>query len=408
MKPRTNVYVFLFFLISSFCLAQMNTYSKKVALNGVSDQWHKIILPNECFQMVKPDLSDIRIYGITQNDTIEVPYFLSLSKEIRSNTTIPFNLLNSVHDRKGYYYTYELDELETINEIQLNFANINFNWTISLEGSQDQQEWFNILTDYRILSIVNEQTDYSYTNLKFKNSKFPYYRITINTSEKPILKSATILKRAIQDPEYHTYPENKLEIQEENKNTIIHVDLKNKYAVSLLKLAIDNSVDYYRPLTIQYLVDSTKTDKGFHYNYRTLAKRTLSSMEANIINIPSTLTQKFRLIIANNDNQPLEIKEVVTKGYIHTLTARFTKPASYYLVYGKSPDRYPIYDITNIKNNISQNISVLTLGNEQQIAKKGQIVSGPLFKNKVWLWAIITIIIMALGFFTVQMMRKKI
>ncbi|TLP81624.1 DUF3999 family protein [Maribacter sp. ACAM166] len=408
MNLNNSIYILVFVLTSSLSFGQMNTYSKKIELKRATSQWNKVVLPNEVFKYVKPDVTDVRIYGVTATDTIEAPYILNLSKTVDSNTSIPFELLNTVTNSQGYYYTYELPVKETINEIKLNFKNSNFNWLTTLEGSQDQQEWFTVLMDYRILSIVNDQTDYTFTNLKFPDANFKFYRLKISSAEEPILKSAHIFKQAKKAPEYRSYSVNSFETTQEKKNTIIDVNIKNRVPVSLLELTVDDKFDYYRPISIQYLVDSVKTDKGYYYNYRTLATRTLSSLESNSFQLPSTLAQKFRMIISNHDNQPLKISNVQPKGYLYSLTTRFIEPAAYFLVYGKPDANFPNYDIAKTPASLPDDITTLAFGKESDISKKEPETTNPLFENQWWLWAILGIIILFLGYFTIRMMQKKI
>lgn len=408
MNLKNSVYILFFTLVTTICFGQMDTYSKKIELKGITDQWHKIVVPNEVFQYVKSDFADIRIYGISPTDTIEAPYILNLSKAEYGNTSIPFKLLNSVNNSDGYFFTYELPSNETINEIKLNFKNLNYNWLTTLEGSQNQEDWFSILEDYRILSIVNDQTDYTFNDLKFPSAKFKYYRLKIKTSDTPFLQSATVLKQAEKVPEYRSYKVNAFKTKQENKNSIVDIKLKNRVAVSFLELTIDDGFEYYRPITIQYLVDSVKTDKGYYHNYKTLARRTLSSLETNSVQLPSTLAQKFRIIISNHDNQPLNISKIQAKGYLHILKTRFTEPANYFLVYGKTSASYPKYDIVNTKNPIPSISSELRFGNEMDISEKQINTSSPLFENHLWLWILLATIILGLGYFTIQMMQKKI
>lgn len=408
MNLKNSIYVLFFTFTSLLCFSQMDTYSKKIELKGITEQWHKFIVPNEGFQYAKSNLADVRIYGVTTADTIEAPYILTISKAIDNNIPVSFDLLNSVKNSNGYYYTYELPTNETINEIKLNFKNSNYNWLVTLEGSQNQQEWFDILIDYRILSIVNNQTDYTFSDLKFPDAKFKYYRLKINSAIEPVLKSVTVLKKAKKEPEYRSYAVNSFETKQDQKNSIIDIELKNRVPVSFLELTVDANFDYYRPITIQYLVDSVKTDKGYYYNYRTLATRTLSSIETNSFQVPSTLAQKFRVIISNHDNEPLKISNTQLKGYLHIITARFKEPASYFLVYGKTNAYQPNYDITKTIIKLPDNIPSLDFGKVLNISKKVQETSNPLFKNQWWLWTILFIIILLLGYFTIQMMQKKI
>lgn len=408
MNLKNSIYLLIFILSTSLCSGQMDTYSKKTELRGIQEQWHKVIIPNEVFSHIRPDVADVRIYGVTTTDTIEAPYLLHLSKAVDANTSIPFDLLNTADNSQGYYYTYELPVAETISEIKLNFKNTNFNWLVTLEGSQDQQEWFTVLKDYRILSILNDQTNYSYTNLKFLDANFKYYRLNIKSTVRPILKSAHIFKQEKRAANYRSYLISTFKTGQDKKNSIIDITLEQRVPISLLELKVDDAVDYYRPITIQYLVDSVKTDKGYFYNYRTLATRTLSSLETNSIQLPSTLTQKLRVIISNQDNQPLKISNVHTKGYLYSLTARFSTPATYFLVYGKTNANLPNYDISKTTNSIPDDITKLTFGKELDIDKKESKLGNPLFENQWWLWVILSCIILFLGYFTIQMMRKKI
>ena len=408
MKPNNNLFLIFIVLTTSFCFGQMKSYSKKIKLKGIENQWHTIQLPNEVFQNMNSNLTDIRVFGVTAIDTIEAPYIHNTSKAIDANSFISFNLLNTVNNAKGYFYTYDVKEKETINEIKLSIKDTNFNWLITLEGSQNQQEWFTLLDDYRILSIMNDQTDYSFTTLKFSDANFKYFRLLIKSPEKPKLESVKILKKAKKAPQYHDYIVSSFNVFQEEKNTIINVDLKNRAPLNLLELSVDDKIDYYRPITIQYLVDSVKTEKGYHYNYRTMATRTLSSIEKNSFQLPGTMAQKLRIIVSNNDNQPLIFSNIKPKGYIHCLTTRFTMPATYFLVYGKTNDKAPNYDITKTSISIPDNISSLQFGDAIDILKPKIETKKPLFENQWWLWSILGVIILLLGFFTISMMKKEI
>tara|TARA_R110001583_G_scaffold90137_3_gene231701 strand:- start:1562 stop:2788 length:1227 start_codon:yes stop_codon:yes gene_type:complete len=408
MKVNNSLLIFFIFLSTSFCFGQMKSYSKKIELKGIENQWHTIELPNEVLENVNSNFTDIRIYGLTATDTIEAPYLHKVSKAVEANSSISFNLLNTVNNAQGFFYTYELPENKTINEIKLNFEEPNFNWLVTLEGSQNQTEWFTVLDDYRILSIVNDQTDYSFTRLKFPDANFKYYRLLIKSIEKPTLESVKVLKKAKKLALYREYSVSSFNVSQEKKNTIIQVDLKSRAPLNLLKLTVDDDIDYYRPISIQYLADSVKTEKGYHYNYRSLATRTLSSMEENSFQLPSIMAQKLRIIISNNDNQPLKISNVNLKGYIHTLTARFTEPTTYFLVYGKTNDKAPNYDIAKTSISIPENISSLQFGDATNIPKPTIDTAKPLFENQLWLWSVLGIIIALLGYFTIRMMKKEI
>lgn len=386
---------------------QMNTYDKKASLSDISEQWHKIPLKDFVFKDTRSDLKDIRIYGITANDTLEAPYILNILKGETRNKKVDFKLLNSSSNAKGYYFTYQIPSVETINEIQLDFQNSNFDWKIVLEGSQNQKEWFTILDDYRIVAITNDQTSYRFTNLNFKDSNYNYYRVLVKSDTKPNLNTAMISNKEIVEPSYKKYKIRTFITSEKEKTTVVDIDLQQRVPISNLKLNIDDSVDYYRSITISYVTDSIITEKGPIYNYSVLTNGTLSSLEKNEFTFPSVLAKTLRIIVHNYDNQPLKISSAEVMGYLHSLTARFTEPAKYYLVYGKEQDRKPIYDISANIVKIPKDLSTLNLIEVQNIPKPDVKEVSPLFENKWWLWGIMGVLMLVLGGFTLKMMQKK-
>jgi uncharacterized membrane protein len=50
---------------------------------------------------------------------------------------------------------------------------------------------------------------------------------------------------------------------------------------------------------------------------------------------------------------------------------------------------------------------VLQLGDEQIIGKAVSNKRAPLFQDKLWLWGIMALIILILGWFSVKMIKKK-
>jgi len=407
MKVNVKILVLMFLCFSSY--GKMQEYNYKQELKGVSEQWHNIVLPNNVFGKVTQNLADIRIFGIlTNNDTIEFPYLLRLKKEKVFNKEVAFKMLNSSYNQKGYYFTFEVSATEPINQIKLKFKQQNFDWRLKLEGSQNQKEWFTVAEDYRILSIRNETINFQFTNLALPNLKYRYFRMLIDSKEKPDLEVASIAKYEITEGTYKNYAIKKRtsKINKQNKQTEIDIELKLPAAVSNIKIDVANTFDFYRPITIKYVADSLKTDKGWKYNYRTLTSGTLNSIGKNEFKFKSTTLQKLKIIVYNADNQSLSFDSIKIKGYVHELVARFTEPAAtYFLTYGNSKAKTPNYDIDRFAHKIPTQLKTIKLGEEITIEKEAVAVTAPLFKNKNWLWLIMAVIIVLLGWFSVKMMR---
>ena len=404
---RFNLLILLF--ISAIASAQLGDYSTKREILEVSEQWHSLELPPSVFEKVKDSYADIRIYGITTTDTIEAPYLLRIAKEVRTQKEVTFELINTTSRQDNHFYTFEVPTKEALNTITLDFKNEDFDWNVRLEGSQDQSNWYTLLEDYRILSIKNNQTDYSFTHLKFPNAKYRYYRLSFRSETQPELKSAKIYQDDNKPAEFNTAKVANLNIfqEKDKKQTLLQIDVDRRVPISFLSLDIANTFDYYRTFKIQYVQDSVSTEKGWKYNYRTVFQGTLNSVEKNEFKFGSVLAKKLRLIIENHDNQPLEIKGVNVKGYVHRLIVRFSDKGQYFLTYGNANAKPPLYDLSHAVKNIPEHLPKLSLEAEIEIPKSQVPQNTPLFENKMWLWAIMGIIILVLGGFTLQMMTKK-
>lgn len=407
---RNSCIFFLLVLLSGQSVSgQIAQYNYKRAIPATAATWNKIILPDSLFGKLKQDLSDIRIYGITpNNDTITAPWLLREAAENTSTTEVAARLINQARNAKGFYFTFETADASIINEIVLDIEQENFDWRSQLEGSQDQQEWFTLLNNYRVLSISNAITDYRFTTLRFPDAKYRYYRLLVNSNERPKLRSAKTGRQYQTAGRVKKYLIAKTQLRQDKqqKQTIINLQLGMPVPVCKLKIFVNDTVDYYRPVTLQYAADSFKTAEGWSYKFQSLGTSTLTSLEPNQVNSNSTVTDKLQLVIDNYDNQPLKIDSLEVSGYEQDLIVRFAEPANYWLVYGNNKALPPDYDISRFTDKIPAAITSLQLGPEVLIEKEKPVVPKPLFQNKAWLWALMLLIIVTIGGFSVSMMKK--
>ena len=82
-------------------MGQSNGYLYKRDISGITNEWHRVALPNEVFGKVNPQLSDIRIFGLTQsNDTIEAPYILRINAESVTVTDANLGIINASYNSR--------------------------------------------------------------------------------------------------------------------------------------------------------------------------------------------------------------------------------------------------------------------------------------------------------------------
>lgn len=151
-----------------------------------------------------------------------------------------------------------------------------------------------------------------------------------------------------------------------------------------------------------------KTEQGWKYNYSTLTTGTLNSIEENEFQFISTNVHKLKIFINNYDNQPLTIDTIYAKGYIHELVMRFTDQINYFLTYGNKRVLKPQYDIDRFTDNIPETLTSLELGDELAIEKEAILKTEPLFKNMIWLWTVMIVLILLLGWFFSKNDKKEL
>ena len=391
--------------------AQTNPYQFKRAITGVNTVWHSLQLPDQLYKNAQSGFEDLRIFGINGKDTVEVPYLLKQRADQVTTKEIAFKKINQSANPNGYYFTFQSPEVNTINQINLSFGQSNFDWKVSLEGSNDNQEWFSILNDYRILSINNNDTDYQFTKLTFPDSKYQYFRIAIKSPVQPELTEAKIsktdtLKGTYKAIKYQSY---NLKNEANTKETVIDVTLANPVPLSYLKLNAQSDFDFYRTFKIEYATDSFKTDKGMQYNYANLYEGTISSLEKPEFNFDNTIASRLKITIQNNDNKPLRLNGLELKGNIYELIARFDNPEyAYALYYGNDKASAPSYEIEKFESKIPADLTSINIGEEQKNPAYSTIIKTekPLFENKAWLWVLMVVIIVLLGWFSFKMLKS--
>ncbi len=382
------------------------------SIKNVQDKWHEITLPDSMVKKVKDDLSDLGILGIKKNgDTIEVPYIVKPPRPlVKNNKSI--EIINKSKVGHRHFFTFAIDNPTTINNIETVFSNNNFDWLCTLEGSNDNTQWYEILNDYRILSIVNAELNFHYTKLTFSKSNYKYYRLAIDSKDDPLLTTAFIheYENNIQDfkPVFKPLLIKSMvkKYNKQNRETEVDVLLNEYVPIDCIKINVQDRFDYFRNVTIEGLKDSVKTEKGWIKNYFPLYTGVLNSLDSNAWHFESSRIQKLRIRIHDGDNEPLSIGTLELAGPTYILQARFIEKASYFMTYGNKHLTPPNYDISKFRVKIPENLSQLSIGEEQSAACI-EIKLNPLFEDKIYLWLIMMIIILLLGYFTMLMIKSK-
>lgn len=403
-KPQL---VFALLLWASLTVAQNRDFKFRSRINNTSpDGWFALPLSPDLFQSISRDFSDLRIYQFKGKDTTEIPYLLQVREDVVDVQPVEVNIFNRSKKDGKLYFTFEFARGQKVNHLDLAFNEKNFNGYAQLEGSPDQKEWFAVDTLQRILAIDKENIQFKATSLNFPPSEYRFLRLQIQADVGLTLDSASFKQRLLKPGVLSQIPLTWSAVSsKKSKETVIDMNLGQFQPVGSLTFELDYSQDFYRRMTIETLRDSARTPQGWTYYYDLAFSGYLTSLDNHHFDFPYTLAKKVRVTIYNADNEPLAVKSISALGPQVVLLAQFPAGESF-LYFGNSKLSAPSYDVVHFKDKIPEGVSSLSAGPQERLVPE-PVRSSPLFENKLWLWAIMGIIIAVLGFFTMKMMRAN-
>jgi len=416
-KFTISLFLTLCFTVNAVLLsAQFTDFNYSRALNNQQKGWHQLELPKDISAKTKANFADIRILGLTETgDSLEVPYlklqnFKAANKKSKKNIAA-FEIINQSKRKEGFYYTFKLFDEKEITAFKLNFENLNFDWLVNLEGSHNQQKWFTILDDYRILGINNALTNYKFTTLKFPKSDYKYYRVLVKNKTDEALVSAEI--EAVPEDlkqKYHFLKINPEKIIEnkEKKQTEIYLSLPYILTAENLTVEVKNDWDFYRRISIHSLSDSTQISGSKQAYYRSFKNTILNSWDGNVIYLSKNQKiQHLKIVIYNDDNMPLEIGNISVKSPVYKLAFRLPEKANCTLFYGNSKVNKPSYDLSYFKEKIPDGLPNVVLGNEVNLATPSASLSeSDKIFNKYFIWVLLGFTILLLGGFSLKLLQS--
>ncbi len=410
---KHKIFIYLFSILTSIsALAQIENYSFKRQLNKVEkENYYTILLSPEVIARSKSNLSDIRIYNIADSDTSEVPYLMNWMGSNIKEVSIPFELINDTYNEKCCsYVTLKFPKKQSINQIKLNVSDSNFDKSLKIEGSNDNKQWFTIKEHLRIVRFRTSSEDYSYTTLNFNSSEFTYFRIKFDDDGSPRINVTTAyaFENQLIEGKYSDLKilgKKQTENKKEKTSEII-VDFPYPYLVSYITIKSNTTNDFYRNINIYGSSGTLKTRKGDIENWYMINTSVFSSIENNAINCNNSKTKKLKIEIINYDNEPVEINEIKAFAEQCQLVASLPTSENLYLAYGKENDNAPNYDLVHFKDKIPNELSNVDYGSEQvkiiSINKPGQLI-----KSKVWLWVVMGVVLVIIGYFALSMLKKE-
>jgi hypothetical protein len=415
----------------SLMLGQMDTYRYKRKLIGVTDKWHSLTLPPSIFRTLQTVESEIRVYGITpKGDTVRAPLVLDVDYERSSSDRQWANVIDTEFGAYQYYYIIRMTDTAGINEVSLDFKQENFDWLVTLDGSDDLQNWSPVFSATEIGAISTANLVHNVSTLSFSTANYRYYRLGIEGYDTPVLlpplfylttvtegvyefrkvKSVNIAEVPMTDYDEDDYYYDDYEEEETGQyETQITVELNRRVPVSRIELEVLDSHEFYRNYRIE-VPNGSQYSSGQEEDFFESQSGVISSLSPVEFDLSNALIKKFRICVENEYSEPLEFGNVRVWGNRHRLRILLEPEATWYLVYGKDFSDYPTYHLTRFAHTIPAELKELELGPEEKIPVKEEPLRIAEAEEKRrswgWLWILGTIVLVG-GTIAVVMARRK-
>lgn len=394
----------LFGLISFYCSAQTEGYKFYAPLDSVKKSgFYNIGVTPELNARLKTDYSDLRIIN---GNNKWVPHILHVPHNEYTGTAISMDLKFSIPENASANTEVLIEKAQsTMSSFGLLISNTAAERFCTLSGSNDKSNWF-VINDSILLQPTPEaDATENIININFPPSSYSFYKIVIHNKNKdPFNIKSVVQNTGITSPlrKIIDNPLTSLQQRDSGKITYIKISQQHPYQFDNISLQL-SGVKYYKRSVQLYIPYADK--HSFSSPGQLLESFTISNNSTLEFKIPLSKALVFYLLISNEDNLPLTVKEVKTSYSNHYITAYLDSGNNYSIIMSNEDAVMPNYDLSGLNNKISDSIPYLLFGKITAFPETG-LPAKPEKKNNLLLWSSIVAALLILLFFTYKMLKE--
>jgi len=366
--------------------------------------YYDVLLKPEISAKLFENAAELRLYNQQQK---EIPYLFNIEKSVNRTTLFhDYEILVKEHNaRMGYtrivIHNKAKKEIRTISMI---IKNSEVSKWLTLNGSDDNQQWFVVKDKYYFYSIENEEETSEIKILDFPLTNYEYYEILIDDYfQEPI----NILRVGYYDIEVENGKYSKIEnydmLQNDSndlKKTFLKINFEEANYINKINLEMANPSLFYRKAVIYA---NTKNAKG-QISKNLVQQIVINSSSNNVYYFDNLYTDNLLIEIENEDNEALQIENVNIFQLNRFLTAYFEKGNSYKLKFGDKSLTSASYDLKYFVDSIPEKRNSLKVESLSSIQIPKQ--SEAFYLNPIFLWSLIGFIIIIVGYFSYKMLKE--
>ncbi len=374
-------------------------YRKQILVQPSGQKYLQIELDGETYNhSAVGGLADLRI---AQSAGLEVPYYLYTVAKLNEAKNYPVIILNNSYV-PGEYSSFILDfgvGRQANNRVELETPATNFLRRVEIEGTDDlRAAWNKLATSDHIFDFQGSRS----TAINYSENNYRYLRVKIvNKSEVPLEVTGAKAYYQVQQqvaenkltPKLNSRVEDK-----EKKATILLYDLTYaNFPTHRLELAVQDE-NFNREVSLESSNDQVNWEPSLHssviYSYR--VDNQIGQQLAT--EYPEITKRYLKVIIHNQDNQPLKLTDIVAYSMPRKLVFPYQAGQQYFLYYGNPKAQLPSYDLKQIASYLDKTAIPFVKLSPEVANPTYQQEAQPWSEENQWvLWLVLSLLVVVLG-----------
>ncbi len=353
------------------------------------------------------NLSNLRIYDETG---LEQPYITNRENRVSKTSLFhAYEILESAYRRDTIsYLIFGNPKKAQIDNVSFVVQNTDVQKRARLSGSNDQENWFVIKSDYLLHSMKSEAETSELKLLNFPLSDYAFFKLEIDDNWKlPI----NILKVGY----YDTQKKNGLSTaftcndwtqNDSARTSYLKLTFPERIYIDELGFEVSGAEFYSRSTEVLTKVERIDRRKKKHYEYNLVASFDLNSNSPNTLNFEGIAVEELYVRIQNKDNAPLRI-DGINAAHLNTYIVMELKPGfTYTMVFGDAKLQRPNYDMEGFKQQLNINPDQLGHGALKLVKSENKKKGSDIFGSGYLLWSILAVVGILLAFVSFKMIRE--
>jgi hypothetical protein len=388
--------------VYSFGFAQTH---KGTIENIKEDGFHKIKIAPEVRSASRDNLDYFRILDKNKK---EIPYVVFKNTNRNSLYSEKLEVINksSIKDSISSFVVMNYNSKYN-GELSLLISNSKINKYFSVSGSNNQKEWFGLVSNQLLSDLNNENGTSVEKVISFPSNNYTFLKIEFedkNSLPINILnigyykgEQSTIETSILNDFQY------KITENKKDKKSIIIFSADHFQKVNEIAFTISNKL-FSR--NAKLFVNRTRTIKRQTENYQeAVSSFVLNSNTSNSFQLNGFFEKEFTIEIENQDNQPLEFLKIELLQNSQYVIADL-KTNEQYEVSIDSTLTKPQYDLNNFIKESKIDYPKAIISNFTKITSEKENASEkPFWQSKAFMWICILFGIAIIGYFAIGLLK---